>query len=277
MSTNNSALAHEVLALTKDFVRHFWSGDVKWCASVLAPEFIWIGAQAEQMGLNASNFEKTHSAIIKEAPHVALMNEKYSLIDIPAPKVFITTAEYFGYTEPTAQEAFAGAQRCTFIWKQTPQGLKLVHYHVSNPLSVSKKGENFPTSFSKEVYRYTLLLSSRRCYRSTVELKDILGNVHVLRLAEIVYLEAQKQSTIVHTSEGSFRLREGITKVADMLNEVDPVALVRIHRSYVVNPLYVKTIKSDAIELTTKQTLPLSNRRRSEATELIAKARNAEA
>lgn len=274
MSATNTGLARNAVAATEEFVHRFWSGDVKWCASVLAPEFTWIGAQIEQMNLDAKGFVKTHAAIMKEAPRVVLMNEKYTHVASPSPQVYVVLAEYYGYTEPTNNEAFASTQRCTFVWKQAPQGLRLVHYHVSNPLMLSKRGENFPTSFSKDVYRYTLLLSSKRCYRSTVELRDILGNIHVLRLAEIVYLEAQKQSTIVHTSDGSFRLREGISKVMDKLNESDSIAFVRIHRSYVVNPLYVRTIQAEDIELSDGQVLPLSARRRGEATELIGKARS---
>lgn len=273
MSTT-AGLARDAVAITEDFIHHFWNGDIKSCASVLSPEFVWIGPQAKQMNLDAKGFIKTHASFILKAPHAVLANERYSFLGSPAPKIFIVTAEYNSYIEPTDTNPYAAAHRSTFVWKQTPRGHKLVHCHISHPFSSTLQENGNPAPLTQDINGHVLLLSSRRCYRSTVELRDILGNIHVLRLAEIVYLEAQKQSTIVHDTEGSFRLREGITKVVENLNQADPIALVRIHRSYVVNPLYVKTIKSDVVELATGQELPLSARRRSEAVELIAQARS---
>lgn len=135
---------------------------------------------------------------------------------------------------------------------------------------------NMSTDALKNLYRYTVLLSSKPNYRKVLEIKDILGNIHNLHLYEIIYLEAQKQSTVVYTLDGSFRLRKGITCVTDMINEANPDALIRVHRSYSVNPIFVKTIKGEEVELSDGKVLPLSARRRTEAIEAISEARIAE-
>lgn len=271
--SSTTDIERDAVAITEKFIHQFWSGDIRWCASVLAPEFTWIGTEADQINLNAKEFIKAHAAIIKKVPHAIPMNEKYSCMSSLLDRIFIVTAEYFCYSDTSENKGLAIEQRCTFVWKNSSRGFVLLHYHASNPFNPAAHNEALAAVLPKEIYRYMLLVSSKRSYHATVELKDILGNVHVLRLVEIVYLQAQKQSTIVHTTDGKFRLREGISKVLAHLNKADASAFVRIHRSYAVNPLYVKTIKAEEVQLASGGTLPLSTRRRSEAMKLISEGR----
>ncbi len=73
--------------------------------------------------------------------------------------------------------------------------------------------------------------------------------------------------------ESSFRVRGGISDIASKLDAASLGTLVRTHRSYAVNALYVERIDRDAVMMTTGAKLPLSARRRAEVEELIVAAR----
>ena len=46
------------------------------------------------------------------------------------------------------------AQRVTFVWKNTPDGLKITHIHLSNTMHAVKDDEDFPVEASKRNYTY---------------------------------------------------------------------------------------------------------------------------
>lgn len=263
----------EVLALSREFVHRFWDGDIEWCFGCLAPEFSWIGAQCEQFDMARDTFRVVHAQVAREIPGIILADEEYRCLPLPARDVFVVVGQYLAYTDPTSGMIAADKQRVTLVWRQGEGGFELTHYHVSNPLKPSLLGEVFPVSFAKETHRYMLARAQQVDLRSACELRDVEGSTHFMHLSDVVYLEASKQSTVVHCVESSFRVRGGISDIASKLDAASLGTLVRTHRSYTVNALYVERIDRDAVMMTTGAKLPLSARRRTEVEELIVAAR----
>ncbi|NCF74221.1 MAG: hypothetical protein GWP67_12045 [Gammaproteobacteria bacterium] len=59
---------------------------------------------------------------------------------------------------------------------------------------------------------------------------------HLIRTADIRWIEAQGYYAALHTDSGSFLLRRSLTRLAD---ELDPRSFIRVHRSTIVNVAHV--------------------------------------
>lgn len=257
------------LALSREFLHRFWAGDTRWCKSILSPDFVWIGALAKEFGQPLDLFLEELDSIISYSPRVIISDEEYHVLPSSSKKAFVVIAQYLGHTDPASGTAFSDRQRMSLVWRATPDGLRLFHYHVSNPLKATIGNEPFPTSFAKETYRYAMALTQQHGRDATYELRDVEGNLNLLRLADVTYLEAQRQSTVVHCMSRTFRVRMGITEVLKRIDPENSGALVRTHRSYVANALYVDRVGRDGVHLTTDDELPLSSQRRAEVEDQV--------
>ncbi len=263
----------EVLALSREFLHRFWEGDTAWCFNALAPDFLWIGAQCEQFCMDRDTFHVVHAQVMRQIPGIVIIDEEYRCLPLDAENLFVVLLQYLAYTDPASTMIAADKQRGTLVWRRGEDGFKLAHYHVSNPLKPSLLGEVFPVSFAKETYRYMLARAQQVDSHSACELRDVEGSTHFLRLSDVVYLEASKQSTVVHCLKSSFRVRGGISDISAQIDAASLGTLVRTHRSFAVNALYVERIDRDAVAMTTGVKLPLSARRRVEVEERIIAAR----
>lgn len=101
-------------------------------------------------------------------------------------RTFVVIAQYLGHTDPASGTAFSNRQRLSLVWRATPDGLRLFHYHVSNPLKATIGAEPFPTSFAKETYRYAMALSQQHGLRLLFVLLLRLGRQHQLHGVDAV-------------------------------------------------------------------------------------------
>jgi hypothetical protein len=65
---------------------------------------------------------------------------------------------------------------------------------------------------------------------------------HLVRTADIRWIEAQGYYAALHTGSGSFLLRRSLTRLED---ELDPENFIRIHRSTIVNVDYVNGLTTN--------------------------------
>lgn len=96
-----------------------------------------------------------------------------------------------------------------------------------------------------------------------VMLRDTEGNVYYTDARQIIYLEADRNYTIVHGKTTTARFRVGLS--AKM--EVMPDFFLRVHRSFAVNALEVKTMTGSEIVLTNGDKIPVSGRSRARVRE----------
>lgn len=65
---------------------------------------------------------------------------------------------------------------------------------------------------------------------------------HLVRTADIHWIEAQGYYAALHTNDGSFLLRRSLTKLED---ELDPGSFIRVHRSTIVNVDHVNGLTTN--------------------------------
>lgn len=79
-----------------------------------------------------------------------------------------------------------------------------------------------------------------------------------LNVADILYLESRSRRIRLRTADGDHIFYGGITEEEKKLAKYD---FIRIHKSYLVNPLYIKKITRNWLILKTGERLPVSERR----------------
>lgn len=154
--------------------------------------------------------------------------------------------------------------RLSFVWQAAGDTLQVFHAHLSQ--GFLKKEGSF-SSVRPEAGE------SIHPMRETIVLRDAEGISHFLSLADIIYVEASRQSTYVHAETGTFRMSEGISHLVERLDS----CFVRIHRGFAVNSGHVIGMRPGYVLLDEGTSLPVPSRRLTEVRTKLAEALAAQA
>ncbi|WP_419491278.1 ATP-binding protein [Anaerotruncus massiliensis (ex Liu et al. 2021)] len=132
---------------------HYCDGDAGGVASFFAPQFTWLGAGEEQYladrGAAAEMFRRFGGAI----PRCDIRDEEYDVIE-PAPGVYVVTGRMWITTAPGVEMYLKVHQRVTFVFQETPDGLRCAHIHCSNPYQEMVEEELFPEKIGRQSYDF---------------------------------------------------------------------------------------------------------------------------
>lgn len=76
--------------------------------------------------------------------------------------------------------------------------------------------------------------------------------------SDVMYLESNKRIVTVHCKEENVEVYGKLETLLDEVNRVSKVNFIKVHRSYVVNPYYIKKFDSLNIHLKNNETIPIS-------------------
>ena len=252
-----------------EFFRRFWSGDEAAVMRCLEDDFTWIAAQDDQYLLDRQDSILVYRQIMATVPDVVIIDEDYATI-ICEDGLVIVAGSFYGINNPESGTAFSARQRVTAVLREREEGFGIVHLHVSNPVTLSKKGEYFPSGFSREAYRYVRMLASHYSDRTSIEVREIGGATHVLMTFDVVYLEADRQYTVVHCLNKTLRSRQGI----GILSQGFPKdRFFEVRRGSIVNILHVVSWNASEVTLTGGVRIPIPARRSTEVREKIEELR----
>ena len=90
---------------------------------------------------------------------------------------------------------------------------------------------------------------------------------HFLAANSILYIETGSRSpyTVFHTLNGEFNSTESISKLEKKYSDI----FLRVHASFMVNPLFVQSIRRFEITLTDGTVLPVPARKYSKISKLL--------
>jgi DNA-binding LytR/AlgR family response regulator len=90
---------------------------------------------------------------------------------------------------------------------------------------------------------------------------SLLAGQYQLLFSDIVFIEGQGNYTVFHTRHGQRILT---SKSLSFYRDRLPAQLLRVHKSYFVNTLFIKGFDKETVHLTNGKCLPVSRRRRRE-------------
>lgn len=109
--------------------------------------------------------------------------------------------------------------------------------------------EKLPVAIKKAREQLEKIQKESVCFKVTHAVQK------VVLLKDIVYVERVKRKTIITTVDGTF---ESLESVEEIFDAFEGESILKCHRSYWVNPMYVKTILSGSVVLTDGKKIPLS-------------------
>ena len=80
---------------------------------------------------------------------------------------------------------------------------------------------------------------------------------NLVGIDSVIYIEASKECLLIHTSERIYRVHEGIGSFV----EKNCPNFIFIHRSYVVNSDWIKTVTTNEVVLRNGEILAISKQR----------------
>ena len=95
----------------------------------------------------------------------------------------------------------------------------------------------------------------RRSPRTIRFVENSTGDVFSYDVRTILYVEAQRKETVIHTQQGKSAVR---IKFMDMENMLSKYPFMKVHRSFLVNMDAISQIKKDDCILINGETIPIS-------------------
>lgn len=80
------------------------------------------------------------------------------------------------------------------------------------------------------------------------------GMISQIRLSQIYYVESLRHQIIIHSLNGTFIERKNLSL---FLKDIQSSQFVQIHKSYIVNKRYIKSIENQEVILKNKMNLPI--------------------
>lgn len=132
---------------------HYEEHESEWITTLFLPQFSWFGAGEEEYLTRQEECIRMFLGFKDSIPDCNITEEEYEAA-MPREGVYIVTGRMWIATAPSAQMYLKVHQRVTFVFLDTPEGLKCAHIHCSNPYQELLDGEHFPEKIGRQSYEY---------------------------------------------------------------------------------------------------------------------------
>lgn len=243
----------DIIDLSKKVVQGFYHREVDGLIQYLADDFMWVGAFDFQYATNKEQFLNITQSELNSLPF-NIMDEEFFLLSKNS-SMYVVCAKLKLFVQTDENTIVRTHTRLTIIWKYYDNELKLSHVHGSNaqdiPLSVSVKNTDY--SHDKGFFTYINSLNNSGL-NDKISFRDVDGKYRYYLPEEIIYLEANMQNTRVYTSNECVVISGLLLEQGKKL----PKQFYRIHKSYIINTDFLKSLKRYQVELSNDIILPLS-------------------
>ena len=241
----------KALELTQQIMERWYRLDTALLKENLDENASWIGAAEGQFFLGRPAVLDALENVCTQLMPCSVSGQTYRITD--SGPDWCLVAGLITVTLESKEMVLREPQRLTFLWKMRNRKLFLSHIHVSNNAAVVAPDEEFPIKASRSAYEFleehisggavTVMASDRSIYR--------------IERGTVLYLSADNEYMIIHGQNGDIRLHR---KLSDVMTEQFPKFL-KLHRSYYVNPCYLRVIRAFEAELTDGTRLPIARER----------------
>ena len=244
----------DAIRLTSEILRRFWQKDPAYAEDYFADDILWIGAQKDEFLVGVEAVKAELDAALTEIPPCVLLHAEFHAVSNGS-KYCTVMGKYLTTTDKTANFFLQNIQRCTFVWENTRDGMKVHHIHISNPLGELQvtDGERFPTTMGEMAQIYMHRQIKQLAESRRISLTGENGTVYTFMQSEIMYISAFSKDSIITSVNGEILVRKGISKLSKMLYG----HFIPIHRGYIINPDYVASLERYAITMLNGEKLPI--------------------
>lgn len=247
----------EIIQMTLKNVRSFYNRNRSAAMAAMAEDFMWIGSNDLHW---SEGLEEYIQAAGKESegPPVLLSDEEYHLL-FHERNVWVLFGRYQITTMQEDGSVSHAHVRGTYIWRRINGELKLSHIHLSHAQDIPLN-QQLSTPAPRLDTDYLEYMKRMDVSKNDVEklvFRDREKHYRYLLPSEILYLQAALQWTVVYTQSGSFQTWGILAEHEKKM----PAMFQRIHKSYLVNTIYIDHIRRYQATLKNGQELPIGKER----------------
>ena len=229
----------EVIQKTREALTFFSQKRINQFTAMLAKDFVWIGDYTPLYMRGIPAFVESVRSEAQELP-VQLSAEEYNLL-AHQKNLWVV----FGRFTVTAFN-ISTKIHFTFVWEQKENALllKLANATHAKEMEQNDGQSKFFTGNENELIPYDDM-------QKKITLRDMNGTTRYLNTDEICYIKSNNKYCDIFTKDDSFPCR--IT-----LSELTVSPFIRIHKSYLVNPAYIRQLRRYSVTLSDGLELPVS-------------------
>lgn len=134
--------------------------------------FSWIGSAEQEVFRDLKTAKRYFDEQRRQmaVPPITIRDEKYTA-QLLTPEICLVICEYVVETPPDTEQLISEHQRVTFVVRQDEEGqLFICHIHTSNPWSIMRDDEYFPTKIGRRNYEYMEELIQQEKFKEIKEL-----------------------------------------------------------------------------------------------------------
>ena len=249
---------NDIIQLTLDNVRSFYNRNPAVTTASMTDDFMWIGSNDFQWGENLKDFYRLSQKEYEEPP-VLLSDEEYHVL-FHERNVWVVYGRFKIMTGRDKGSVLHAHVRCTFVWRKVDGDLKLAHVHGSHAHDIPITNlfpVSTPLGDNISYFDYMKQMDALRTDGEKIAFRDRDKNYRYLFPSDIIYLKAAAQWSIVYTKTESFQVWGLLAEYQKRL----PDMFCRIHKSYLVNSMYIDSIHRYRAVLKSGLELPIGKER----------------
>lgn len=261
-------LTKKAMDLTSELLRDFHRMNPNTVFDLCDENVTWIGAQKEQFIIGKKAFRKELDQVVADMFMCHMENEEF-LITENEGNTCTVIGRYLVVSDDEAPGMVASEQRCVAVWKQTDEGLRLLHLSTTSPITevAVNDDEHFVRSIGttmKKIF-FRRLNAENRKYLFTM--RD--GDIVTLREYSILYFEAQKKHSYLVTKDRTLELQESFSTVRKKTEASE--AFLQISRSFLVNVWHIEKISGTAITMDNGEIVHFPDKKKTQIIEELRK------
>ena len=263
-------MVDQMIQETQQCLIQFWKKNSTYVAKSLSESIMWIGALEAEFMQGREEVEKDLIETSRTNPSCHLLHQEFWCA-AKSDDMCVVVGRYFVTTDDGSREIIQEPQRATFVWRMRAKDIFLEHMHVSSPIGYLEENELFPHKIGRTTYQYLKELEDKcRGQEKSIEVREINGHIRFLSEAEIEYAEAKDHNTIISVVNGS-----PITAKMEWakFQNIPFCNFVKVHRSFIVNRKYIRSIGRREIEMVSGARIPMPAKKQQEIYERIKKGR----
>lgn len=256
MKMEKRLLSNECIELSRQFIKDFCNRDINKCLDLIDDDFMWIGAFESMYIHGKQEFINAVENINNEKP-IKVSNDQYSLLFRNAHLWIVIGSLITSSLQDDGHLLFAKT-RCTFVWKRKKDSWILLHIHASHardiPLEFDSAYQTPDINEYVSWFQYLRKADFNNTKNERIQFRDLHSTTHYLLLSEILYIQSNDKICTIYTFGDNISIRSS-------LNDLEYLSfLLRVHKSYLVNSYYIKSIKRYQIQLINDVIIPVSQK-----------------
>lgn len=248
----------DIVQMTLENVRSFYHRNPSVTTAPMADDFMWIGSNDFQWCEGLEEFNRVTKKEYKEPP-VTLSDEEYHLL-FHERNVWVVYGRYKATAVLEDGSVIHAHVRGTYVWRRIDGVIKLAHVHGSHAQDVPLNQllpPPEPMTIDTDFFEYMKRMDTFKTNEEKLSFRDRDKKHRYLLPSEVVYMQSALQWTTVYTKTGSFQIWGLLAEYEQKM----PDTFFRIHKSYLVNSIYIDSIRRYKAVLKDGRELPISKDR----------------